>query len=184
MLIHTQRLRLFTCEQEHLAAIVADLPSLGDLLKVSIPEKWPEHPQAYRHALELLKKEPMRAVGGWWLYLFVDPALKSLVGSGGFKDVPDEDGAVEIGCEIAPAFRRQGLATEALYALTAYAFTRPAVNAVDAYSLPLKCPQSELFRGLGMKKVGEATHVVAGKVWKWRITQDTYVRNALRARRQ
>jgi hypothetical protein len=106
MLIHTQRLRLITCEQEYLAAIVRDPCSLGELLKVTVPEQWPEHPQAYSHALSLLKEQPLLPSSGWWLYLFVHPSLKALVGSGGFKSAPDADGVVEIGCEIAPAFRR------------------------------------------------------------------------------
>ena len=181
MLIHTQRLRLMTCEPDHLAAIVRDPRSLGELLKVTIPEQWPGHPEAYRHARDLLKKNPLLVYSGWWLYLFVDPALKTLVGSGGFKSAPDADGVVEIGCDVAPAHRRQGFATEALGGLICYAFTRPDVSAVDAYSLPRKCPQSDLLRGLGMKQIGEATDVIAGKVWKWRITQDAYLKMVLHA---
>lgn len=179
MLIHTQRLRLISCEEKHLAAIVRDPRSLGELLKVAIPEQWPEHPQAYRHARDLLKKSPLLVYSGWWLYLFVDAALKTLVGSGGFKSAPDADGVVEIGCEIAPAYRRRGFATEALCGLINYAFTRPGVSAVDAHSLPRKGPQSDLLRGLGMKQIGEATDVVAGKVWRWQITQDAYLKEAL-----
>ena len=40
MLIHTQRLRLFTCEEKHLAAIVREPRSLGEILKVTIPEHY------------------------------------------------------------------------------------------------------------------------------------------------
>lgn len=178
MLIHTQRLRLITCEEKHLAAIVRNPCSLGELLKITIPEQWPEHPEAYRHARDLLKKQPLLVYSGWWLYLFVEPALKALVGSGGFKSAPDADGVVEIGCEIAPAVRRQGFATEALRGLIGYAFTRPDVSAVEAYSLPQKCPQSELMRSLGMKQIGHVEDAVAGKVWKWRITLDSYMKMA------
>ena len=182
MLIHTQRLRLITCEQKYLAAIVRDPCSLGELLKVTVPEQWPEHPQAYSHALSLLKEQPLLPYSGWWLYLFVHPSLKALVGSGGFKSAPDADGVVEIGCEIAPAFRRQGFATEGLRGLIRYAFTRPEAGAVDAYSMPMKGPQSELAKEVGMKRNGEATDPVAGKVWNWRITQKAYLNKALGAR--
>ena len=119
---------------------------------------------------------------GWWLYLFVHPVLKSLVGSGGFKGAPDADGVVEIGCEIAPAFRRQGFAAEGLRGLIGYAFTRPAVGAVDAYSMPTKGPQSQLAQELGMKRHGEATDPVAGKVWNWRITRQAFLKQALGGR--
>jgi RimJ/RimL family protein N-acetyltransferase len=179
MLIHTQRLRLLTCEEQHLAAIATEPGSLGELLGIAIPEHWPEHRQAYRHARNLLKKNPLVASSGWWLYLFVEPVLRTLVGSGGFKAAPDTDGVVEIGCDIAPAYRRQGYATEAMRGLIRYAFSRSGVNAVQAYSLPRKCPQSDLLRGLGMQKVGEARDAVAGTVWRWRITRDAYLKLAL-----
>ena len=65
--------------------------------------------------------------------------------------------------------------------LIGYAFTRPEVGAVDAYSMPMKGPQSELARDIGMKKIGDAADPAAGKVWRWRITREAYLSTALRA---
>jgi hypothetical protein len=175
MLIHTQGLRLLTCEIAHLEAIIRDPASLGDLLGVTIPDGWPAYPGAYAHALALLRKEPLRSSSGWWLYLFVNHAQNVLVGCGGFKDVPDTDGVVEVGCEIAPAFRRQGFATEALGGLINYACTRPEVDAIDAYSQARRGAQSEMLRAVGMKRIGEALDLNAGKVWHWRVTSDAFV---------
>jgi ribosomal-protein-alanine N-acetyltransferase len=182
MLIHTQRLRLLTCEEEHLSAIASDPRSLEQLLGVGVPAGWPEHRRAYGHARDLVRNNPLLASSGWWLYMFVEPALKALIGSGGFKGAPDGDGVVEIGCEIAPEYRRQGYATEALSGLIRYAFSRSGVSAVQAHSVARRCPQSDLLRGLGMKKTGEATDVVAGTVWTWQLTQDAYLKLALRSR--
>lgn len=178
MLIHTPRLRLITFEADHLAALARDPQSLGGLLHVAIPDEWPVYPDAYPEALALLREKPLLPFSGWWLYLFVNPALKSLVGCGGFKSPPDADGVVETGCEIAPAFRRQGFATEALRGLISYAFTRPEVTAVDVCSLPVKGPQSALAKAAGMKRIGEATDAVAGKVWHWRVTPPEFARPA------
>ncbi|NIO41753.1 MAG: GNAT family N-acetyltransferase [Burkholderiales bacterium] len=180
MLIHTQRLRLISFQEEHLSSIVGDPRTLGELLRVKVPEKWPGHPQAYSHALALLRKQPLLQYSGWWLYMFVNTAIKALVGSGGFKSTPDADGVVEIGCETAPAFRRQGFAAEAMFGLISYAFTRPEVTAIDAYSMPMKCPQSELARAIGMKKVGEAVYSAVGKVWHWRMTRKAFLDMARR----
>jgi len=182
MLIHTQRLRLFTCEEKHLAAIVREPRSLGEILKVTIPEQWPAHPDAYPHALCLLKEQPLLPYSGWWLYLIVDPALKALVGCAGFKSAPDANGVVEVGCEIAPAFSGQGCEIEAMRGLIGYAFTRPEVSAIDAHTMPAKCPQSDLMRELGMTRIGEAMDVVAGKVWNWRIMRDAFLKSARGAR--
>jgi RimJ/RimL family protein N-acetyltransferase len=182
MLIHTQRLRLITCEEKHLAAIDRDPRSLGAILNVVVPEQWPEHPQAYSQAMSLLKKQPLLPYSGWWLYLFVHPVLKTLVGCGGFKGAPDADGVVEVGCEIAPQYRREGFAAEGLRGLISYAFTRPGVGAVDAYSMPKTGPQAQLAKKVGMKRNGEATDPIAGRVWHWRITRRAYLNRALAAR--
>jgi len=175
MLIHTPRLRLITMELEHLAAIVRDPASLGDVLGVSVPDEWPSYPAAFPHALALLKKEPQRALSGWWLYLFVDPAQKLLAGCGGFKEAPDLNGVVEVGCEIAPSARRRGYATEALHGLINYACTRTEVQAIDAYSRSVRGEQSRLLQSLGMTRIGDAFDPAAGKVWHWRVTSDVFV---------
>lgn len=182
MLIHTRRLRIITCQEEHLAAIVEDPASLGAVLGVSVPAQWPAHPAAYPHALAALRKRPLLASSGWWLYLFVDAARKSLVGCGGFKSAPDADGVVEIGCEIAPAYRRNGYASEALLGLIGYAFTRAEVSAVDAVTRATKCAQTAVLASVGMARIGDAMDKVAGKVWLWRITRQTFVATAANRR--
>ena len=181
MLIHTQRLRLLTCELPHLTAIAQNPASLGTLLGVTVPDHWPAHRSAYGHAEALARKNPLLVMSGWWLYLFVDPASKVLVGSGGFKSAPDADGIIEIGCEIAPDYRRQAYATEALLGLIRYAFSRSGVSAVQGHSLARKCPRSELLRALGMKKVGVAADAAAGEVWVWQLSQEAYLQLASRA---
>jgi len=175
MLIHTPRLHLMTMELAHLAAIVRDPLSLGDLLGVAIPEQWPAYPAAYPHALDLLRKDPLRSYSGWWLYLFVDPAHKVLVGCGGFKDAPDQNGVVEIGCEIAPASRGRGFATEATRGLINYACTRPEVRAIDAYSQAQPGGQSAFVAAVGMIRIGDTLESNANIAWHWRITSEAFV---------
>ena len=175
MLIHTPRLRLMTMELTHLAAIVRDPFSLGELLGVVIPEQWPAYPVAYPHALDLLRNNPLRSYSGWWLYLFVDPVHQVLVGCGGFKDAPDVNGVVEIGCEIAPAFRRRGFATEATRGLINYACTRPEVRAIDAYSQAESGVPASLLQAVGMTRIGEALDTNGDIAWHWRVTSDAFV---------
>jgi len=182
MLIHTPRLRLITFDADHLAALVSDPRSLGALFKVAIPDQWPALPSAYALALSRLREQPSLSLSGWWLYLFISPSLKSVVGSGGFRSDPDADGVVEIGCEIAPVFRRQGFGSEAVRGLAGYAFTRPAVTAIEAHSLPAKGPQSGLTRAVGMSRIGEATDSVAGKIWRWQISRAAFEQSVRGAR--
>ena len=180
MLIHTPNLRLLTCERPHLEAIVRDPQSLGELLGVSIPADWPAYPQAYPHALALLNAQPLRPWSGWWLYLFIHPNEDALIGCGGFKDAPDAHGRIEVGFEIARAFRNRGLDAEALSGLIGYAFTRPDVDAVEALSLPKGDMRARAFAAAGMQAAGICEDAVAGKVTRWRLTCAEY----LKSRRQ
>lgn len=181
MLIHTPNLRLLTCGHEHLEAIVRDPQSLGDLLGVSIPAAWPAYAKAYPHALALLKKQPLRPWSGWWLYLFTHPDERALVGCGGFKDAPDTQGTVEIGFEIAPAFRNRGLGGEAVSGLIGYAFTRPDVAAITALTLPKGDIRARGFEAAGMRPAGEREDADAGTVTQWRLTREAFVNSRRKA---
>jgi RimJ/RimL family protein N-acetyltransferase len=181
MLIHTPNLRLYTCTAEHLEAIVRDPASLGPLLDVSIPEGWPNFPPAYPQLLEMLKAQPLLALSGWWLYLFVDPRERALVGCGGFRSAPDAQGVVEVGCEIAPACRGHGFASEAIQGLIRYAFTRPQVVAVDARTAPERGACARVLEKSGMRLACKERDPGEGLVWRWRITRDEFVGTQRRA---
>jgi len=175
MLIHTPNLRLYTCTAEHLEAIVRDPASLGTLLNVSIPEDWPRYPAAYPQLLERLEQQPLLALTGWWLYLFVNPEERALVGCGGFRNPPDARGVVEVGCEIAPAHRGRGYAAEAAGGLIRYAFTRPEVVAVQALAEPARGACSRVLEKAGMRLLGEQRDPREGLVWCWQITREDYI---------
>jgi RimJ/RimL family protein N-acetyltransferase len=154
MLIHTPHLRLYRCSGEHLAAILADPKTLGEMLKVSIPDGWPQHPETFVEASEALKREPLLRFSGWWVYVFVHPEEHALVGSGRIvAPLPSRPAAVAIDCEIAPAFRGRGLAAEALFGLMRYAFTRPGIELVLAQSDAQDQACSKLLAKLGMRKM-------------------------------
>ncbi len=174
MLIHTPNLRLLSCDLAHLEAIVRGPRSLGELLNVSIPPNWPAHPQAYPHALDLLRLEPSRALSGWWLYLFLLAEERTLIGCGGFKGPPDALGDVELGFEIAPAHRKRGLDAEAVRGLIRYAFTRPATQSVSALTLPDGDPRARVLRAAGLRAAGSERDAQAGPVTRWRITRNAF----------
>lgn len=178
MLIHTENLRLLTCQIDHLQAIVRDPKSLGSLLGASIPDGWPGSRDAWPHCLELLRKEPLLALSGWWLYLLTHAHERALIGCGGFKTPPVE-GVVEVGYEIAPTFRGRDLEREAVAGLVRYAFTRPEVNAVQALTTARRGPQTDVLERVGMRKSGEAVDAQAGRVWCWKVDREDF-ENAVR----
>lgn len=66
--------------------------------------------------------------GQWGPWQVRERASGMLIGGAGFKGAPDDDGIVEIGYGLTPAGRGRGLATEAVVALVAHAFSRGAAS--------------------------------------------------------
>src|SRR5579863_6643844 len=57
----------------------------------------------------------------WGLFVIVEKSSGQSVGGIGFKGMPNERGEVEVGYGVCPSRQRQGVATEALDALCAFA---------------------------------------------------------------
>ena len=104
----------------------------------------------------------------WGCLFFVEPRLSTLVGFGGFKGPPSSDAFVEIGYAIAPAFRGQGLATDAVAQMVRRAFDDSIVRAVDAYTLGHASPSTRVLEKSGFRKIAEANDPDERVVWHWR----------------
>ena len=77
----------------------------------------------------------------------------TLAASGGFMGAP-EDGAVEIGYSVLPAFQRQGYATEMAAALADWALAQPGVARVVAEADAENTPSVRILRRLGFAETG------------------------------
>ena len=71
-------------------------------------------------------------VAGFGMYQIIDRASGQVVGDMGFHGPPGEARAVEVGYGIVPARRGEGLASESLRALAAWALAQPGVDRVVA----------------------------------------------------
>lgn len=155
---------LVTATVEHLTALRADPAALGALIGSPVPAGWPEFPEAIDFTLTQLADHPDQA--DWWMHFFLAGGV--LVGSGGFVG-PPSDGAVEIGYEIAPAFRERGLATAAAAAMIAKAVASNQVNTVIAHTLAHENPSTGVLRRLGFRWVRELADPDEGAVWRWEL---------------
>lgn len=81
-------------------------------------------------------------------FLIVRRCDSTIVGACGFKDAP-ADGGVEIGYGVAPACRKQGIATAAVAELVAIAFRSAEVHAVLAQINPGNVSSTRVARSLG-----------------------------------
>ena len=165
------RLRLVDGTLALLSAAVEGRNALEGLLGVSVAEDWEGFPDALPiiHASYEKKPEGHR----WGSLFFIEIEASTLVGFGGFKGSPSPDGVVEIGYAIAPAFRGQGLATDAVVQMVQRAFADVAVRAVDAHTLGHDNPSTRVLQKAGFRKIAEIEDPDDGTIWQWRLERPT-----------
>jgi len=176
-MIKTPRLKLIPYELKHFEAILRNPPELGELLGVTVFDNWFVFPgvagiEAIQYAYKYLKEHPDAA--GWWTYLFIHVGDNALIGHGGFKGKPTEDGVVEIGYAVVPPYREQGFATEAARGLTDYAFSHAEVREVEAHTLAQPNASVRVLQRLGMIRIGSLPDPDVGEVWHWRVGREAY----------
>ncbi len=156
--IRTRRLDLVAASADLLQAELDGPPSLGASLRCQVPATWPPDlydEQATRYSLRAVEADPANVA--WNMYYVVrrpTHGIGVLVGVGGFKGPPDENGAVEIGYGIVADHRRQGYATEAAEGWVQFAFARPQVTKVVAHTLATLIPSIGVLTKLGFRYVG------------------------------
>ena len=166
-MIETENLQLIPCGPSHLATVLEDKKGLEPLLGVSVPDDWPVFPGAIPHIYEKPRSDPSAV--GWWSYLFVHTADRTLAGDGGFKGRPDKSNEVGVGYALVPEYRGRGLATEVVRDLVGWAFSHPEVAAVKAETLPDGHASIRVLEKLGMRFAGATDRVL-----RWRVERQDF----------
>lgn len=90
------------------------------------------------------------------------------MGWGGFKG-PPRDGDVELGYEVAAAWRGRGIATAAVRELLREAFAASEVQAVLAHTLAEPGPSVRVLEKTGFLREGEVADDHVGRAWRLRL---------------
>jgi [ribosomal protein S5]-alanine N-acetyltransferase len=159
---------LVTADLELIDAALHDEERLGSLLDAEVAEGWVSFAGALEHTHSTLAADPAAARWGTRLFLAGDP--RTFVGWGGFKG-PPAGGVVELGYEIAPAYRGRGLATEATERMLDEAFAEAAVDAVIAHTLAEPGPSTRVLEKTGFAREGEFSED-GQDVWRFRRERD------------
>jgi RimJ/RimL family protein N-acetyltransferase len=144
-----------------LEAYLRDPAEFAAVLGSPVPAGWPAFPEGIEFSLDKLRERPDQA--DWWMHLFLSGGR--LVGSGGFVGPPD-DGVVEIGYEVAPEFRRRGVASAAARAMVAKGCAGGA-HTVVAHTVAQENPSTGVLRKAGFRFVGATPDEEEGVVWRW-----------------
>ena len=169
-MIETERLDLIACKVEHFEAFERNESELADMLKVELADGWLVFPEVISLSREFLKNNPDAA--DWWMYFFVHRTSRNLIGNGGFKGKPDDAGMVEIGYAVAPAYRGNGLATEATQGLINFAFSHQQVQTIQAHTLAEENESVKVLRKVGMEFVKELNDPEDGDIWQWQLKRE------------
>ncbi|MCB0703849.1 MAG: GNAT family N-acetyltransferase [Saprospiraceae bacterium] len=164
--LETENLKIIPCTPEILQYAIKGDQALAEHLNISIVENWTEFgTAALQYALEKLSGD--NAEIGWWTHFPVHKKVNKLIGSGGYAGKPSAEGVVEIGYEIAPDFRGQGLASEYAAALISNAFSFPQVQTILATTLGEYNPSTSVLIRCGFTKVKEQVDPEHGAIWYW-----------------
>ncbi|MHB1294658.1 MAG: GNAT family N-acetyltransferase [Anaerolineae bacterium] len=141
---------------EQIAAFAEGRSALASLLNAAVPDDWPggETESILPWVRSRLAEESDLA--GWLVWLVLHRADRTLIGDAGFVGRPDAEGAVTLGYEMAPDYRRRGYGLQAARALVGWAFRQPGVQAVRAETFPGGQASIRLLRRLGMRQRPEA----------------------------
>ena len=114
---------------------------------------WHGGPRDTDRVLNMLVAQREQAADtGFCLWWWRERASGELVGYTGLnRDQVENEPAVEIGWSITPSRWRQGLATEAARAATAWGFEHTGLTEVVAFALPENRPSRRVMEKLGMQ---------------------------------
>ncbi len=129
-----------------------------------MPEGWPaeELKEVAPYFIKILSESPDMA--GKLCWFIVEKERNIVIGSIGFKAMPDKNGIVEIGFGIDHAFRQKGYATEAVRGLTNWALSQNDIQKVVAECEPDNKPSVRVLKKAGMQKTGIERDMI-----KWEI---------------
>lgn len=152
--IETRRMRLVSLSAQLLETLLQrDRGRAAELLHARLPAEWPADDDDGLLRLRLTQLGADPESQRWLLRVMVLKSTDDVVGHIGFHGPPDDLGFVEIGYSVLPAWRRRGLAREAVIAMLEAA-AHDGVVRFRASIGPWNEPSLALTRRLGFLQAG------------------------------
>ena len=135
--IKTERLRLLPLTLSQLKSGLNSIKDLSTILEVPLVESLFDGKvhRAVTMKVDKMTKADQKLLLWYTYWLIVVDEENTGIGMVGYKGIPNEKGAVEIGYGIDPFFQRRGYMSEAVEALIKWAFSHPECRAITATSV-------------------------------------------------
>lgn len=138
MKLDTYFTSLAVLESERLILRKLKIEDADDMYEYASISETPEYPTPKRHPyraytvalIRYLQKEYSK--GRYYDFAVVLKSNGKMIGTVGFTSYDEKNSVAEVGYIINPAYRNNGYATEALSAITEFAFCKLGVNRVEA----------------------------------------------------
>lgn len=168
-MIDTARLRLVPFPPEFLLALIDGAERFEQVAGMRAADGLHDFFVSADVSPAWLEKLRASTVTDPWLHGFAVIHLESnsVIGSVGFKGLPDADGMVEIAYGIVLVFQGQGFATEATRAGVKFAFGDERVRLVRAHTLATNNASTRVLAKCGFEFKGEVVDPEDGLVWRW-----------------
>jgi len=161
--IHTDHLTLTPSSLDMERAILEGRDAVERLVSVRIADDWPgkDMIDALRSLIDTYEAHP-----DWcqWSRNVIERIDGVLIGGVGCIGPPLDDGAVIIGYYIAPGYRRQGYALEAVAAFVVWLEAQPSVRSINAECLKDNKASVRILKRIGMRKTGETVDEEGAKI--------------------
>ncbi len=105
------------------------------------------------HRIPRIRKDP--SLAPYLLRLAVLQESRTIIGSAGFHDLPDENGMIEVGMGIEPAFRGQGFAQELVLGMWGWVIDQPDVKILRYTVSPDNAPSQAIIKKFGFHFQGQ-----------------------------
>lgn len=175
--IETSRLRLLACDKQMISLLIEDVNRFESVYGFILAEQWTSFgTDPLNYTLKQLS-DPAQA--NWWTYLPILKTTNSVIGTGGYKGKPDLSNCVEIGYEIAPAYRQCGYGLEFAQALILDAFQNRQVDQIIAHTLAEKNASTAILIKCGMEFISSIEDPEDGLIWKWQLLKSEWIKTQI-----
>ncbi len=167
--IETKRLQLIPFTLELKKATLNDRAKLVEMLRVFVPEHWPQPDlaEALPFFISNMEKKPSEGV---WDWIAIHRKDQTVIGGIGFMGAPDKDKVVEMGYDVISEYRKQGYATEMAHRLIAWSFQEAGIKVVAASCLNDNIGSIKVLENVGMWRLEPEENML-----KWECRAENHV---------